>query len=181
MPTMEIVYKQSFAQFVDSYLATYYSSGIKTFSRTAGGPLQVFIAILLIINARNPNTWRFFQIVFWLLSAYLLLKGVLQTIQPAIDVFLVWLRKDTIIEENLPIHLKLDVEKEHIAVTNGDKDPLNFLLADIKSIQHRKTSAWILSTTDFLLYIPRTGLISGNHDAFIQAVEAVLIKNEQKY
>lgn len=178
---MEIVYKQSFAHFVDNYLATYFSSGVKTFQRTGGGPVLMLVALIINLRARNPETWMFFQIIFWILSIYLFFKGLSLTIKPVIDIFLVWLRKDSILEDNLPLKIELDSENEQIHVSNPEKEPLQLPLSEIRSIQHRSTSSWILTNSDLLIFIPRTGLISGDHDEFMQAVESILDKNEQKY
>jgi hypothetical protein len=46
-------------------------------------------------------------------------------------------------------------------------------------MQHRGDSTWILTENDTLIYVPREGLLSGDHDEFVQAIEEKITPEEK--
>jgi hypothetical protein len=44
----------------------------------------------------------------------------------------------------------------------------------ILSVQHGTSSSWIMTKPDNIIYVPREGLVTGEHDAFIEALDAIL-------
>jgi hypothetical protein len=53
-------------------------------------------------------------------------------------------------------------------------------LSQIQSVQHRSVSTWILTPADILIYIPRQGLKSGDHDKFVAALEKKLAPPDEE-
>jgi hypothetical protein len=177
---MKLSYKRTFSQFVDNYLASYYSAGIRIFQRLAGGPILIFFGILISSFARRIES-GFFRAAVWITGLAALLYGAFYLLRPAIQLFLVWLRRDQFLgEEGGEIVLEVDPAEQLLTITDPEgQHQLPF--KEIRSIQFRSNSSWILTIQDQLIYIPRGDLTSGDHDAFIQTITDILDKNEQKY
>ncbi len=167
--TNKISYHPTFSQFADNYLATYYSGGVKTLQRVAGGPALIVTGMLAIIFA-------FDRLHSWLLRAptivaglAIALYGLSYTLGPLFNVFLVWLRRDRLFQNEQAL-TTLELEGEHLKI-NQSGEEVKMPLSKIKSMQHRGDSTWILTDNDTLIYVPREGLVSGDHDEFVQAIE----------
>lgn len=172
----KLSYRPTFSQFVDNYLATYYSGGVQTFRRVASGPALALLGSLTIILAfQRLNSWLLRGPII-LVGLVLALYGLFYTLGPLFNVFLVWLRRKQLFNEKSLTTMEL--EMDHLSINqNGDK--INLPFAKIKSVQHRAASTWILTHSDTLIYIPREGLQSGNHDQFIQALEEKIAPKEK--
>lgn len=178
---MRIEYRRTFQQFTDNYIASYYSAGVRPFTRLLGGPALIFLGIAAVILLRRPTTPLFIEILIWFAGGLLALYGLSYTLRPVINIGLVWLRRDEFLsEKNIPIAIELDSENETLLVYDPEGQ-LKIPLTGIRSIQHRSESTWILTHSDHLIFIPRHDLLAGDHDAFIAALEAILDANEQKY
>ncbi len=174
---MKISYRPTFAQFSDNYLATYYSGGVKTLQRVAGGPALMLLGVLLIVLV-------FDRVDSWLLRAPTILVGLAITfyglsyaLGPLFNVFLVSLRKDRLFDEKALTVLELQAANLHVD-QSGEK--VKMPLSQIKSVQHRKESTWILTQGDTLIYVPREGLLSGDHDRFVLALEEKIAPKEEE-
>lgn len=174
---MKLSYRPTFEQFSDNYLATYYSGGVSTLRRIAGGPVFMLAGVLLIV-------FVFDRVDSWLLRAPTVLIGLAiffyglsYAAGPLFNVFLVSLRKEQLFgNEKSLTTLELLADDLHVD-ENGEQVKLP--LSKIKSVQHRKESTWILTHGDTLIYIPREGLISGEHDKFVQALEEKIAPKEE--
>ena len=176
---MEIAYRRTFSQFVDNYLASYYSAGVQTFQRIAGGPALVFFGILAIIFARPVA--GFWGVVLWLLALGLIGYGAAWTLRPFLSIGLVWLRRDEFLgAEGAVVRMRVNVDADTLEVEEPD-GAFAVPLTDILAIQHRAESAWILTQSDHMLFVPRHGLLSGDQDAFIAEIERILDAKEQKH
>jgi hypothetical protein len=177
---MKLSYKRTFSQFVENYIASYYSAGIRIFQRLAGGPILIFFGILILTSTHRIQI-GFFRVLAWLIGFVIVLYGTFYFLRPAIQLFLVWLRRDQFLgEEGEEIILELDSDQQLITI-NDPEGQSQLPLTDIRSIQHRADSTWILTTQDQMIYVPRKDLTSGDHDSFIQTITDILDKNEQKY
>lgn len=165
---------------MDNYIASYYSAGVQTFSRAFGGPLMVMAGIIILAVVRKPGMGVFLSAGAWAGGAALLAAGTLRTLRPWIDLGLVWLRREEFLGADEAISVELDTQAETLILQDTER-VLTFPLSEIRSIQHRTNSAWILTQSDQLVYIPRHDLLDGDHDAFMGAIEAILDANEQKY
>jgi hypothetical protein len=175
---MQLSYRPTFAQFADNYLATYYSGGVKTLQRIAGGPALMLAGTLAIVFA-------FDRLHSWLLrapaivaGAAIALYGLSYTLGPLFNVFLVWLRRDQLFENEQAL-TTLELEGETLRI-NQSGEEVTMPLNKIKSMQHRGDSTWILTENDTLIYVPREGLISGDHDEFVQAIEEKIAPEEKE-
>jgi len=178
---MEIAYRRRFSQFVDNYLASYYSAGVQTFQRIAGGPLLVFFGSLAIIFARQDGPGVALRVVLWLLALVLIGYGAAWMLRPFVNIGLVWLRRAEFLgPEGALVRLRLNTEADRIEVQEPDGD-FAVPLKDILAIQHRAESAWIVTRSDHMLFVPRRHLVSGDQDAFIAAIERILDEKEQKH
>lgn len=169
---MRISYQPTFSHFVDNYLATYYSAGIKTFKRSAGGP--IFLIVGVTIASLSDSSW-FLKLVGYVFSTY----GFFLMVKPYLNLLLVWFRRDTFLQKD-PISLEYFPQKQHILLIDNENN-IQIPLSEINSIQHRADKTWILTKTDQLIYVPVNDLLSGNHDDFINAIEKSLDENEQTY
>jgi hypothetical protein len=174
---MKVSYRPTFAQFADNYLATYYSGGVKTLQRIAGGPALMLAGTLAIVFA-------FDRLHSWLLRAPAIVAGLAvaayglsYTLGPLFNVFLVWLRRDKLFENEGAL-TTLELEGEHLRI-NQSGEEVKMPLSKIKSMQHRGDSTWILTENDTLIYVPREGLLSGDHDEFVQAIEEKITPEEK--
>ena len=178
---MQIKYHRTFSQFVDNYLASYFSAGVQTFRRIAGGPIIIAVGVSLINFGRRPSTLVFFSILLWLIGLPLALYGLAYTLRPVFNIFLVWLRREEFLgQDDAVITLMLD-EKKEIFTVHDSEGELTITFEDIQSIQHRSDSAWILTKSDHMISIPRDNLLSANQDEFIETIERILDENEQKH
>lgn len=175
---MRIAYRPTFSQFVDSYLATHFSGGVQTARRLAGGPLILLLGALTMVAANAWLSTSWLRLALTLLGGLFALYGLLLTLLPIINIFLVWLRRDQVLggEEALTV---LKLTRDQLLVTeNGEQVELP--LRRIKSIQHRSQGTWILTEGDFLISIPRHGLLEGEHDAFVYALEQAMAYQDAK-
>lgn len=175
---MKLSYRPTFEQFSDNYLATYYSGGVSTLRRIAGGPALMLAGVLLLV-------FVFDRVDSWLLRAPSVLVGLAifffglsYAVGPLFNVFLVSLRKEQLFDSEISL-TTLELQAEDLYVDeSGEKVKLP--LTQIKSVQHRKESTWILTHGDTLIYVPRQGLMSGDHDRFVQALEEKIAPKEEK-
>ena len=177
---VELSYRRTFAQFVDSYVFTYYSAGVHVFRRLMGGPFLIFAGIVTLGYTRKIEG-LFWASVLWALGVALTVYGLYYFLRPLLHIGLVWLRREEFLgEEGAVISLRLDTEKEVLYM--GDQEgEVAFPLTEIRSIQHRADSAWILTQQDQMILVPRENLLSGDSDAFIGAIVEILERNEQKF
>ncbi len=173
---MKLSYQPTYDQFADNYLSTYYSGGVRTLQRAAGGPFLIVIGALLAI-------WASRNISFWLLSwpviiggLYVAFRGLSLTLRPLFNLLLVWLRRHEQFESP-EATTTLELRGDALMVEQN-KDKIKVPLEEILSVLHRSTNTWIVTKSDNLIYIPRTGLISGDHDEFVQALETKLAPEE---
>ena len=174
---MKVSYRPTFAQFADNYLATYYSGGVQTLRRAAGGPAVMFLGTLIIILVfdRTPSWWL--RLPALLLGLYVFWRGLAYALGPLFNVFLVWLRRERLFgEAALPTTLEIRGKDLHLE-QNGEQ--VSFPVTHIQSIQHRAESTWLLTLSDQMLYVPREGLLSGEHDPFVARLEELLAPPEE--
>lgn len=169
---MRIAYRPTFSQFVDSYLATHFSSGVKTARRLAGGPIVLLLGALVMIAANAWIAATLSRLMITIIGLLVALYGLFLTLLPVINIFLVWLRRDQLLggQDALTV---LELRKTQLVITeNGETVELP--LQRIKSVQHRNQGTWILTEGDFLISIPRKDLHEGDHDAFVYALEQAM-------
>jgi len=169
---MQIEYRRTFTQFIDNYLATYYGGGVQTLKRLLGGPAIIVAGSYAVILAATPTMWPFFRVTLNLLGWLLIFYGTVYTLRPAFNLFLVWLRRAEFIGEDGTI-IRFELLPESLSVHEGDSQfevPLDRILA----VQRRANSAWILTKPDNILYIPSEDLLSGDFEAFIEALDAAI-------
>jgi len=169
---MKISYRPTFDQFADNYLSTYYSGGVRTLQRAAGGPAMIVLGAIAIILIGDRVQSGWLQVLLTFVALATVLYGLSYTVRPLFNVFLVWLRRKQLFEGKKAI-TSIELKGELLAVDqSGEKVKLP--LAQIQSVQHRSVSTWILTHSDILIYIPREGLLTGDHDKFIAALEKKL-------
>ncbi len=176
---MKVSYRPTFDQFADNYLSTYYSGGARTLQRAAGGPAMILLGAIavILINDRIPNSWL--RIPLALVGIATALYGLSYTIRPVFNVFLVWSRRKQLFEGKKSLTtLELKGDFLHID-QSGEK--VNLPLSQIQSVQHRSVSTWILTRSDILVYLPREGLLSGDHDKFVAALEKKIAPPEKDF
>jgi hypothetical protein len=175
---MKISYRPTFDHFADNYLSTYYSGGVRTLQRAAGGPAMIMlgaIAAIILIGGRVENDWL--RIPLTLIAIATVLYGLSYTVRPLFNVFLVWLRRKELFEGKKAL-TTLELKDEFLHVDqSGEK--VKMPLSEIQSVQHRSVNTWILTHSDILIYIPREGLKTGNHDKFITALDKKLAPPEE--
>ena len=173
---MKVSYRPTFAQFADNYLATYYSGGVQTLRRVAGGPLVMFLGTLIMVLTFDRTPAWFLRLLAALLGLYVFWRGLAFTLGPLFNVFLVYLRREQLFGAHTPL-TTLQLRGKSLSIEqNGEaaRIPVNH----IQSIQHRADSTWLLTYSDQMLYIPRQGLESGDHDRFVARLEALLAPPE---
>jgi hypothetical protein len=174
---MKISYKPTFQQFSDNYLATYYSGGVKTLQRVAGGPLVMLAGTLVPVLAFDRTPFWWLRIPALLAGIYIFWRGLSYALGPLFNVFLVSLRREQLYEKN-PAITTLEIRGEKLHVDqNGEQ--VSLPVKHIQTIQHRADSTWLLTFSDQMLYIPREGLISGDHDKFVAKLEELLTPDEE--
>jgi hypothetical protein len=169
---VKVSYQPTYDQFADNYLSTYYSGGVRTLQRAAGGPLLIIVGALLAI-------WVSRNVDFWLLSwpliigcLYIALRGLSLTLRPLFNLLLVWLRRHEQFESP-DATTTIELRGEALFVEQN-KEKIKVPLEEILSVLHRSSNTWIVTKSDSLIYIPRADLISGDHDDFVEALEAKL-------
>lgn len=173
---MKVSYYPSFDHFVDNYLATYYAGGVSILKRTVGGPFVILAGALLIVfvNDRIASGWLRVPLVLAGLS--IALYGLSYTLGPLFNIFLVWLRRSDLYgRKNLTT---LELKGNNLEVTQG-KEHFKLPLKQIQSVQQRRSSTWILTHSDNLIYFPRE-LATGNYDKFLQTLEEKLGPKEEE-
>ena len=175
---MRVSYRPSYAQFVDNYLATYYSGGVGTLRRVAGGPMAIVAGALIIIASISWLAPGFFRSLLVVAASFLILGGLFYAARPLINILLVGLRREKFFgEETGPTIIEL--HEDRLQITEN-KEVLELPIEQIKSIQHRADSTWILTSGDYLISVPRSGLLEGDHDKFVSALEALLAPDEEE-
>lgn len=167
---MRIAFQPSLSDLIESYLTTHYSGGVQTMRRLAGGPVILLLGALTIIAV---NAWvisSFLRVVLIIVGLLFALYGLVLTLTPVLNMFLLWLRRDELLGDQPTI---LELKDHHILLIQGD-ETLELPLKQIKSIQHRSHGTWLLTASDHLISIPRAGLLEGDHDAFVNAVEVAM-------
>jgi hypothetical protein len=175
---VKISYRPTFDQFADNYLSTYYSGGVRTLQRAAGGPAMILLGAIavILVNDRVQSAWL--KIPFIIVGIATVLYGLSYTVRPVFNVFLVWLRRKQLFEGKKALTtLELKGEFLHID-QSGER--IKLPLSQIQSVQHRSVSSWILTHADILIYIPRQGLKSGDHDKFVAELEKKLVPPEEE-
>ena len=175
---MRVEYRRTFSQFVDNYLSGYYSQSGKQLVRLLGGPFQIFLGAILLILGRNPETLAFLRVLLYLAGAYLIVRGAALMLRPWFEIFLVWLRRDEFLgAEGTLITIELFDDKLRVS---EDKDTFDVPLENVLHVQRRAASTWIVTQPDNLLFIPNDSLLSGDHDAFVDALEELLAEDEEE-
>ncbi len=173
---MKVSYRPTFEQFSDNYLATYYSGGVQTLRRVAGGPLVMLLGSLIIVLVFDRTQAWWWRLPAVLLGLYVFWRGLAYTLGPLFNVYLVSLRKAQLFGPEAPLTtLQLRGRKLHIEHNN---EKATIPVEHIQSIQYRGDSTWLLTHSDQMLYIPREGLESGGHDAFLAKLEELLAPDE---
>lgn len=167
----KLTYKRSYAQFADAYLTTYYASGVQSFRRMMGGPFLIFIGAVFYILSRSANS----PLLRWsllLIGLAIGLYGLLYSLRPLIDLGLVWFRRDEVLgEEGQTISVQLLEENLEATLPEGR---FEISYENILLLQRRTDASWIITTTDQIIQIPRENLLEGDHDAFMEELDAIL-------
>lgn len=175
---MRIAFQRTFNQFSENYLATFYSGGVRSLSRFMGGPSLIVIGAIFIINSNRQIESSLLKIIITIVSVSLIIFGLWQTLQPLINLFLVWLRRDVLFSaENA--YVELEIIGDILFVKEG-QEKLELPIEKIKSIQLRSESSWILTEGDYLISIPREGIDKGDHEKFITALEELRFQDEEE-
>lgn len=169
---MKISYLPTFDQFADNYLSTYYSGGVQTLQRAIGGPVVIVVGALIIVLANASIPFWLFRYALFLLGIAAILIGLRYTLGPLFNLFLVWVRRDELYGKGGKL-TTLELKEGTLLVAQGD-ETVEFPLSKVLSVQHRSTNTWILTQGDNLIYVPRDGLTSGEHDKFVQLLEEKL-------
>lgn len=175
---MKLSYRPTFDQFADNYLSTYYSGGVRTLQRAAGGPAMILLGAIaaILIGERIQTAWL--RLPLTLIALATVVYGLSYTVRPLFNVFLVWLRRKELFEgKKARTTLEL---KGNFLLVDQSGESIKLPLSQIQSVQHRSVSTWILTLADVLIYIPRTGLLSGDHDKFVAALEKKLAPPEEE-
>ena len=174
---MKVSYRPTYDQFADNYLSTYYSGGVRVLQRAAGGPALTILGALGMV-------WVNGQVSFWLLRYPLLLLSLLAalyglsyTLRPLFNLLLVWLRRKELFEGAAAI-TTLELKGDILHVNQG-KEQVKLPLDQILTVQHRSAGTWILTASDNLVYLPREGLLSGQHDTFVKALEEKMAPKDE--
>jgi len=175
---MRVSYLPTYSQFVENYIATHYSSGVGTFRRLAGGPSAILAGALLTIIAFSRLSPGFFRVVFIIVGSLTIVAGIYFSLRPLINIFLVRLRREELFGSDIGPTI-IELKDVHLRITEN-QEILELPIDQIKSIQHRAESTWILTQGDYLLFVPREGLIEGDHDSFISSLEKALEPDEEE-
>jgi hypothetical protein len=173
---MKITYKPTFEQFSDNYLATHYSAGVRTMQRLGGGPLIMLAGSLIVVFANDRVALALLRWPLILLGVAVFIYGLSYALGPLFNVFLVWLRRGQIFSAKAVNSLELKGNDLYIE-QNGES--VKMPVKQIQSVQHRADSSWLLTYSDNLIFIPREGLLSGDHDKFVHALEEKIAPDEE--
>jgi hypothetical protein len=99
-------------------------------------------------------------------------------LRPWFEIFLVWLRRDEFLGEE-GAHITVELFDDKLRVSE-DKDTFDVPLENVLHVQRRAASTWIVTQPDNLLFIPNENLLSGDHDAFVDALEELLAEDEEE-
>lgn len=174
---MKISYRPTFDQFADNYLSTYYSGGVRTLQRAAGGPAMVLLGAIAIILVGDRVEAAWLRALLTIIGLGTVLYGLSYTLRPLFNVFLVWLRRKELFESKKSL-TTLELKGDYLYVDQSG-ERIKLPLSQIQSVQHRSVSTWILTFADILIYIPRAGLKSGEHDKFVAALEKKMSPGEE--
>ncbi|MCW5874113.1 MAG: hypothetical protein KIS88_05655 [Anaerolineales bacterium] len=174
---MKVRYQPTFAQFADNYLATYYSGGVNTLRRAAGGPLVMFLGSLIIVVVFDRTASLWLRLPAVLLGLYVFWRGLAYTLGPLFNIALVYLRRERLFGSHLP-PTSMSLRGKTLHVEQGG-EKVRLPVEHIQSVQYRGDSTWLLTLSDQMLYIPREGLESGDHDAFVARIEEILAPEEE--
>ncbi len=174
---MKVSYKPTFDQFADNYLSTFYSGGARVLQRAAGGPALIILGGLSMVwvNAHVSFAWLRYPLL--LIGLALAVYGVSYTLRPLINLVFVWLRRAELFESKQAI-TSLELKGNFLHVHQGQQN-VKLPLEQIQSVQHRSENSWIITHSDNMIYLPRTGLLSGDHDKFMQALEKKIAPEEE--
>jgi hypothetical protein len=175
---MKIQFQRTYAEFSENYLATHYSGGVNSLTRLLGGPaIMVGSALLFVfLNPRIENA--FFRGLILVLTIIAVLFGLFRTLAPLLNLFLVWLRRDSLFSNNQS-QVEIELDREVLNITEGEES-YELDVHKILSIQHRTASTWLLTEGDVLISIPREGVTMGDHEALIAALEEILFQEEEE-
>jgi hypothetical protein len=166
---MKVSFHPTFDQFADNYLSTYYSGGVQTLQRAIGGPVVIVVGAIIMVLANASISFLPARYALYLLGIAAVIFGLRYTVGPLFNLFLVWVRRDELYGKGGKL-TTLELKDSNLLVTQGD-ETVEFPLGKILSVQHRSTNTWVLTQGDNLIYIPREGLASGDHDKFVQELE----------
>lgn len=174
---MNIKFQRSYAEFSENYLATHYSGGVNSLTRLIGGPL-IMVAAAILFTLLNPRIQNgFLRALVLIIVVLIVLYGFFRTLSPLFNLFLVWLRRDTLFRgEQAQVEIKLEGERLEVR-EGGESVSLN--VEQLQSVQHRTESTWLITEGDALISIPREGILEGDQEAFIAAIEELLYADEE--
>ncbi len=136
--------------------------------------IGVIITVIANANLRSG----FFRGLFGVIAILLIGFGFVRMLQPLFNLFLVWLRRDTLFsKENAFVEMELG--EDSLRVSEGSEE-IDLKIDQIKSIQHRTESTWILTEGDYLISIPRDGILSGDHEKFVAAIDELLFEEDEE-
>lgn len=133
------------------------------------------IAIILI-GERLQGAWL--RVPLMLVALATVLYGLSYTLRPLFNVFLVWLRRGQLFEGKKAL-TTLELKGDFLHV-NQSGERVRLPLGQIQSVQHRSVNTWILTQADVLIYVPRQGILSGDHDKFVAALNKKLAPEDEE-
>ncbi|HRN50196.1 MAG TPA: hypothetical protein PLC52_04705 [Anaerolineales bacterium] len=175
---MKISYFPTFEQFADNYLATYYGGGVQTLRRAASGPLIMLLGSLIIVVIFDRSNSLWLRLPAVVVGLYVFWRGLATTLGPLFNVFLVYLRREQLFGPQAPA-TTMSLRGKTLSISQGG-EKVSIPVDHIQSVQYRAESTWLLTHSDQMLYIPREGLESGNHDAFVARLEKALAAKGSK-
>ncbi|MBW8012878.1 MAG: hypothetical protein FVQ83_16800 [Chloroflexi bacterium] len=175
---MRVEYRRTFSQFIDTYLGTYFGTAGQTVWRILGGPFWIIVGVLLFILAGSPGTWLFFKFIIYSLSVLIALYGAAYIARPAVNLLLVWLRREEFLGAEGAL-IALELHEDCLRVFEGDNS-FDVPLEEIATIQQRADSAWIITQTENLIYVPGKDAISGDPDAFLAALDEAIAEEDEE-
>lgn len=175
---MRIEYRRTFSHFVDNYLATYFGTPGKTMLRLTGGPLFIVAGAFLIIYTNNAGFGEGLKFFLNLTSLVTILFGIYYTLRPALNILLVWLRREQFLGPAEAV-IALELRDESLRVYEGAQH-FELPFDQIFTVQRRTHSAWIITESDNLVYFPFEDLLSGDADAFLEALDAAISPDEEE-
>lgn len=174
---MRLDYRRTYSQFVDNYLATYFSSGVQLARRLLGGPALIILGTVLLNNLAATDFSAFIRIALQVVGYLFIFIGAGYALLPAFNIFLVWLRREQFFgADGVKVTLRLYKTKLRI-MENGEEVVIP--LDNIISVQRRAKSAWVLTKPDHMIYIPSEGLTTGDYDEFVDALDEAIKKDEE--